>query len=149
MCAGLGSGSLPHPIRFSKRRYRIGIGWQTFHRRMKDKPLLVDRECMGGEITSRSRRTHNHDNLRPLVTGNIGDHNLFNCPIAGSNLTCPEKSGFILWRCGVIEPQAEATDGASLKIPFGDDGRLSRRQLDLRDEAPCLGSMQSTGRKQG
>ena len=103
---------------------------------------------MGGEITSRSRRAHNHDDLRPLVTGDVGDHNLFNGPIAGSNLARPEKSGFILWWCGVIEPYAEAADGASLKIAFCDHRHLSRRQLDLRGEAFCPGSLQSAGRKQ-
>jgi hypothetical protein len=41
---------------------------------------------MGREKSSRSCGTHNHHDFRPLITNDIGEHDLFNGSIAGTNL---------------------------------------------------------------
>ena len=73
---------------------------------------------MGRKIASRSCRAHGYNNFGPLVTIDIGEHDLFDRSIASTNKARGEEGGFVLGRCGIIKPHAEAANRASLKIPF-------------------------------
>jgi hypothetical protein len=70
---GSGSGSLALSGELSEGCHGVRVGWQALHDGAKGEPLLVDGECMGGEIAARSRRADDHHNLGPRITGDIGD----------------------------------------------------------------------------
>jgi hypothetical protein len=142
------SGSVFLPGGIAQGCYRFCIRRQTLHRSTKNQSLFVKSECLGREVCTRPCGTYNYDDLGLLVAIDVGEHDFFNRPVAGTDNARSEKSCFIPGWCGIIKPDAETADGASLEVTFCDHGCLTRRKLDLRDKALWIRGIQRAGRKQ-